>query len=84
MHANVQLIISIRYRVMLGIYIHTKGGGSLQRMNRDEFLQRISVANLEGSTTAEEAGEALMRAITDACDASIPRRPPTYHRGWRD
>ena len=48
-------------------------------MNRDKFLQRISAANLEGSATAEEAVEALMRAIADACDASMPRRPSTYH-----
>ena len=58
----------------------TKGGWSLQRMNRDKFLQRISAANLESSATAEEAAEALMRAIADACGASMPRRPSTYHR----
>ena len=58
----------------------TKGRWSLQRMNRDKFLQRISAANLEVFAIAEEAAEALMRAITDACDASIPRRPSTYHR----
>ena len=55
----------------------TKGGWSLQRMNRDKFLERISAANLEGSATAEEAAEALMRAIVNACDASMPRRPST-------
>ena len=54
----------------------TKGGWSLQRMNRDILLQRISAANLEGSATAE----ALMRAIADACDALMPRRPSTYSR----
>ena len=49
-------------------------------MNRNQFLQRISTANLEGSATAEEAAEILMRTIADACDASMPRRPSTYHR----
>ena len=49
-------------------------------MNRDKFLQRISAANLEGSATAEEAAEALMRAIANACNASMPRRPSTYRR----
>ena len=58
----------------------TKGVWSLQRMNRNKFLQRISAANLEGSATAEEAAEMLMRIIPDACDASMPRRPSTYHR----
>ena len=46
----------------------------------DKFLQRISAGNLEGSATAEEAAEALMRAIANACDASMPRRLSTYHR----
>ena len=58
----------------------TKGGWSLQRMNRDKFLQRISAADLEGSATAEEAVEVLLRTVTDACDASMPRRPTTYYR----
>ena len=58
----------------------TKGGWSLQRMNRYKFLQRISAANLEVSATAEEAAEALIRATADACDALMPRRPSTYHR----
>ena len=49
-------------------------------MNRDKFLQRISAANLKGSATAEEAAEVLMRAIANTCDASMPRRPSTYHR----
>ena len=35
---------------------------------------------MEGSATAEEAAEILMRTIADACDASMPRRPSTYHR----
>ena len=48
-------------------------------MNRDKFLRKISAVNLEGSATAEEAAEALMRAIADACDASMPYRPSTYH-----
>ena len=39
----------------------TNGGWSLQRMNRNKFLQRISAANLEASVTAEEAAETLMR-----------------------
>ena len=52
----------------------TKGGWSLQRMNRDKFLQRISAADLEGSATAEEAVEALMRTVTDACDAFMPTK----------
>ena len=52
----------------------TKGGWSLQRMNRNKFLQRISAANLEGSATAEEAAQILMRTIADACDASMSRR----------
>ena len=43
----------------------TKRGWSLQRMNRNKFLQRISGANLEGSATAEEAAEILMR--TSGC-----------------
>ena len=49
-------------------------------MNRDnKFQQRISAANLEGSATAEEAREALMRAIAYACDTSMPRRPSEGH-----
>ena len=52
----------------------TKGGWSLQSMNREKFLQRISAANLEGSATTEEVAEALMRAIADVYDASMPRR----------
>ena len=49
-------------------------------MNRNKFQQRISAANLEVSATAEEAAEILMSTIADACDASMPRRPSTYHR----
>ena len=47
-----------------------KGGWSLQRMNRNKFLQRISAANLEGSATAEVAEEILMRKEA-ATEASI-------------
>ena len=57
-----------------------KGGWSLQKMNRDKFLQRIRAANLEGSDTAEEAAEALVKAIANACDASMPCRLPIYRR----
>ena len=49
-------------------------------MNRNKFLQRISAPNLEGSGTAEETAEILRRTIANACDASMPRRPSTYHR----
>ena len=57
-------------------------------MDSDKFLERISAANLDRSASAEEAAEALMKTIEDACDASMPRRPPTYHRKptywWND
>ena len=53
----------------------TKVGWSLKRINHDEFLQRISAANLDAFAAAEEAAEVLTRAIVDACDASMPPRP---------
>ena len=70
-------------------YILTKLlGKSVQKMDSDKFLQRISAANLDRSASGEEAAEALMKTIADACNASMPRRPPTYHRilayWWND
>ena len=49
-------------------------------MNSNKFVQKISAANSEGSGNAEEAEGALIRAISDASDASMPRRPSTYLR----
>ena len=50
-------------------------------MNNEVFLERISaVVDLRDQQLAEQATEAAMQVIVEACEASMPRRPANYHR----
>ena len=59
----------------------TRGGWSLRKLNNEVFLQRISAAvDVRDQQLAEQATEAAMHIIVEACEVSMPRRPANYHR----
>ena len=50
-------------------------------MNNEVFLQRISAAvDVRDQQLAEQATEASMQVIVEACEASMPRRPANNYR----